>query len=470
MEERPSILVVDDDESVLALIRTVLTREGFEVVTCSDPRQALSLASNTRPDAVVLDLMMPEVSGFEILEYLRGDPATSSIPVIILSARDGGADRVRGLKAGADDYLTKPFEPEELSIRLHNLIRRGRDHSSTILAGKLGRLAAGDILQQVLVSGVSGILELDGAPAGRITVSNGVILSARCGKLQGEPALIVLLERREGDFRLAEIPPDTPASMEPLSLNGTLMLLAWLEDELERRRHLLPPPDTPLDAVGTGAPPEGECSQLDPVLHWFREREGASLGQLEEAMIVAPQQARLATALLTESGLLRPRAGSAPEPAAPGDTTGTPSRRRLDAACAHLARRAEELVGGIPDSLLGRPKHHLLSELRRDGSASLRIPCSEATLLLHVHQLSGLAGLRARAFLAMTTAVVLVPATMPNVQTIDMVEAASALDPPPIRLVIPPPDETEENLEFPPSWRLAGRIPPTLEELLELLD
>jgi len=494
MGQRPAILVVDDDPSMLTLIRAVLEHNGMNVIACSNPQQAAPLAMERPPDAIVLDLMMPGLPGLQVLELLRKEPETNQVPVLILSAKDHGADRVRGLKAGAEDYMTKPFEPEELSIRLRRLIDRSCNDSSTVFSGKLGQLAAGDILQQVLASGVTGVLELGGTPAGSITVANGAIVSARCGELRGEPALIVLLERRKGSFRLVEHPETIPSGAEPLSLNGALMLLAWLEDELERRRHLLPPSGALLQAEGGGQPPESECGLLGAAFDWFREHGEASLEQLEEAMILAPQQARLATALLVEAGLLHLRDQSAPEPSLAHEDTGAPSRRRLNAACAHLALRAkamgraanvlhvlvgvdpgrwepflDELIAGISSSLLGRPRDQLLAELRRDGSASLRIPCSEGTLLLHVHELKGLAGLRARAILAMTTAVVLVPSSVQGTGTVEIIKATASLRPSPVALVIPPPDGFWARPQLFSTWRVPETIPPSLEELLELL-
>ncbi len=490
-----TVLVVDDDPSMLTLIGAILEREGVDVVACSDASRVVSLAAEREPDAIILDLMMPGIPGLRVLELLRNQAATREIPVMILSAKNAGTDRIRGLKAGADDYMTKPFEPEELSIRLLRLIDGAREDPTTILSGRLGELAAGDILQQALISGLTGVLELAGTPPGTIAVSAGAIAWARCGNLDGQAALLVLLQRREGRFRLLKRPSETlTANEEPLSLDGTLMLMAWLEDELERRRDLLPPYDALLRAGESAEPPESECGEIGMVLEWYRRNQGASLARLERAMLVAPQQARLATALLMEAGLLHTEREVPPQAAPEAEVSNDPYQRRLEAVCSKFVRRAtamgrppdilhillgvdperwqgflDELIGGIRDDLLDRPREQLVSELNRVGSASLRIVCPEATLLLHIHQLSGLAGLRARAFLPMATAVILGPSAAPHGQTAEIVKATVALQAPPLVLVVPPPGGLGEWHGLPPSWGVSETMPSSVEELLELV-
>lgn len=115
------ILVIDDDSQVLELVSLVLEGAGHSVVTTSDSSSVLRLASEIQIDVVILDINMP-VSGFEVLGSLRGDEATASIPILFLSGLGDGAHRVRGLREGADDYLVKPFEPEELILRVERLV------------------------------------------------------------------------------------------------------------------------------------------------------------------------------------------------------------------------------------------------------------------------------------------------------------------------------------------------------------
>ncbi|HTH07614.1 MAG TPA: response regulator transcription factor, partial [Ilumatobacteraceae bacterium] len=118
------ILLADDDRPIREALTRALTLEGYEVVQASDGAQALSSIESTKPDAAILDVMMPNVDGLTVCRVLRAE--RNRIPVLMLTARTETADRVAGLDAGADDYLPKPFELEELLARLRALLRRAR--------------------------------------------------------------------------------------------------------------------------------------------------------------------------------------------------------------------------------------------------------------------------------------------------------------------------------------------------------
>jgi two-component system KDP operon response regulator KdpE len=121
MPVEPLILAVDDEIGILRLIRLELSNQGFRVLLASDGAEALQLAEHHRPDLVILDIMMPEMNGFEVMRRLH---ERGSVPVILLTARDHDEDKVRGLELGADDYVAKPFNPEELSARVRAVLRR----------------------------------------------------------------------------------------------------------------------------------------------------------------------------------------------------------------------------------------------------------------------------------------------------------------------------------------------------------
>ena len=121
---KPKILVVDDEPDALELIAFNLKNAGLEVLTAENGDQALRLARAQRPDLILLDLMLPEVDGLEVCKILRRDAATSAIPIIMVTAKAAEMDRVLGLELGADDYVTKPFSPRELVLRVKNLLRR----------------------------------------------------------------------------------------------------------------------------------------------------------------------------------------------------------------------------------------------------------------------------------------------------------------------------------------------------------
>ena len=118
------ILVVDDEPDIVALVVYHLAKAGFRISTASNGADALRIAQQDRPALVVLDLMLPGMSGLEVLDQLRADDAGQDIGVLLLTARREEPDRIKGLSAGADDYLTKPFSPQELVLRVRNILRR----------------------------------------------------------------------------------------------------------------------------------------------------------------------------------------------------------------------------------------------------------------------------------------------------------------------------------------------------------
>jgi len=124
MAAKPCILVVDDEPETLELVEIHLRQAGFEVIGAEDGAAALQKARARLPDLIVLDLMLPEVDGLEVCKLLRRDPATASIPILMLTARASEVDRVLGLELGADDYVTKPFSPRELVLRVRKLLER----------------------------------------------------------------------------------------------------------------------------------------------------------------------------------------------------------------------------------------------------------------------------------------------------------------------------------------------------------
>ena len=140
VRQSPCVLVVEDEGAQREVLRYNLEAEGFEVVVADNGEDALLLVQEERPDLVVLDWMLPRVSGIEVCRQLKADPATRAIPIIMLSARGEEADRVRGLETGADDYVTKPYSVVELMARLRTQLRRTRPASM----GE--RLSFGDIV------------------------------------------------------------------------------------------------------------------------------------------------------------------------------------------------------------------------------------------------------------------------------------------------------------------------------------
>src|ERR1700734_11569 len=122
---KPRILVVDDEPEAVELVEFNLKQAGSAVSPAADGAEALKKAHAQPPDLIVLDVMLPEMDGFEACKVLRLDPATAKVPIIMLTAKAAEIDRVLGLELGADDYLTKPFSPRELLLRIKKILARG---------------------------------------------------------------------------------------------------------------------------------------------------------------------------------------------------------------------------------------------------------------------------------------------------------------------------------------------------------
>ncbi len=127
---KPLVLIVEDEAALVTLLRYNLEKEGFAVCEAADGEEALVRIAERKPDVVLLDWMLPLVSGIEVCRQIRRHPSLRSLPVVMLTARGEEGDRVRGLNSGADDYVVKPFSPSELIARLRAVMRRARPASA----------------------------------------------------------------------------------------------------------------------------------------------------------------------------------------------------------------------------------------------------------------------------------------------------------------------------------------------------
>lgn len=119
------VLIVDDDENICELLRLYLEKDGFETVVAGDGRQAIELAQKTAPDMILLDIMLPELDGWQVCREIR---KTSEVPIIMLTAKGETFDKILGLELGADDYITKPFDTKEVIARIKAVLRRSSDN------------------------------------------------------------------------------------------------------------------------------------------------------------------------------------------------------------------------------------------------------------------------------------------------------------------------------------------------------
>lgn len=300
------ILLVDDDPDILSILAAAFECGGHGVHLTPDPTEVETLLHGERFDAVVLDVMMPARSGWDVLEELRRNPRTERLPVLMLSAIGDAANRVRGIRMGADDFLSKPFCAEEVVVRVESLVKR-RTADRPGLQGDLSVFPLSEAVQTVMNGLASGILNVKTpASEGNLHFLDGRCLEARFDGLEGGEAVLWLLRQRQGTFRLHLSPwPVDLSKPEPLPLSRLLLEAVWIEDELRLREPLLPADTQGLaaavDDADVLASPAGLPElPLAPILSLLQRRPGSSLLDLLAAHLASPERVRLAVAWLVE--------------------------------------------------------------------------------------------------------------------------------------------------------------------------
>lgn len=152
---KPTILVVDDEKDLVNLLRYNLQKEGYEVICAYDGSSVLDLVWSKRPALVILDLMLPDRSGFDICREIKGNPELKSIPIIMLTARSSEYDRITGFESGAEDYVVKPFSPKELVLRVKAMLSRTQQTMPEKL--NVGRLVIYPERYQVLLDDIQDV-------------------------------------------------------------------------------------------------------------------------------------------------------------------------------------------------------------------------------------------------------------------------------------------------------------------------
>ena len=296
------VLLVDDDLTSLTMARRALELAGHEVVSTTDPTEALQLGRELHVEVVVLDVSMPELSGFDVLEELRRTPRLQALPVLFLSGFSSARDRVVGLKKGADDYLTKPFEPDELTVRIENLLM----HAMGGIRGDLETMTLGEVVQALIQSGKHGTLRVEGmnGDGGLVRIQNGHLMGGEYGALRDGEAFVALCGIQRGRFVFT--PSEECLEQTGTPLSGLLLEAMWLEDEVCRRKDLLRDLERPLLRTKEKADLADEYASLptERVLEMLGEKGSVALSELLARDIAAPRRVELCAALLLEMGAI----------------------------------------------------------------------------------------------------------------------------------------------------------------------
>lgn len=244
---RPRVLVVDDELDARVMMRFFLESWGYDVGLVGSGAEALDEVASRRPSLVLLDVQMPEMDGIETCGRLKGDADTEHVPVILLAGDDDSTAKVRGLRAGADDYVAKRVDPEELQARIETVLRRSRRfeasaalHEDAALTGSLEEKSFPEALQLAMAYGQSGtLLMTDGARAGRVYLVEGDPVHAELDGFTGEAAFFKLSLWSTGTFSYRTGEATKPHTIQQ---GGTSLLLEVTRrlDEWSRLKTKLP--------------------------------------------------------------------------------------------------------------------------------------------------------------------------------------------------------------------------------------
>lgn len=249
--ENPTILVADGDPKNLQILRDSLEASGFEVIVATDGLQAWQKISSEVPDLILSEVNLPQLDGFQLLEKLKADPATSSIPLMFLTNRRELQDRVRSLRGGVKDYMIKPLHVKEVLARIRMILRRMERikeeeiDSSRKLAGRLEEFSPVDLIESFGVERKTGVLTLNNENnrTGEIYFRDGAVVNATLGNLKTEKAVYQMLPWKRGHFTMIFKDLNVP---DEIAVSNLGLLLQGFK-RIEEREHLfkqLPSPET----------------------------------------------------------------------------------------------------------------------------------------------------------------------------------------------------------------------------------
>ena len=502
------VLVLELDAVFAAVIEDCLLVAGHESQLTSDPAQAVSAATEGRADLLIMDLDLPGVSGLDIVRQLKRQSETRSLPILALSLKNASSDRIAALRAGVDDIVAKPCDPEELILRLDRMLGRGGTGAPP-LSGDLASHPIWGLLQYIQQADKSGDLRIHGKRgSGEVRLQKGRVISAkwqsRAGgaqtdQLRDREALLAILDLKDGRFQLTtEAGGDEPAA-SAIRIPDVLIEAAWLEDQLGKRKAYVPATGAALESAASALPPIDEplCElPIERIFERIGSRADVRLYDLMTEGAQAPSKVRLAVAWLAEQGAVKPARS---DPA--GDVMSTveiSSSVVLDVAVYNLLAAARDAgfdVSALPYLMLAEPeiwpelqklpaavpgylRHETLRKLvertgeRQGGSASFTTDFGK--LSLHVQPLTSAVSQQVEAIVPVCAGVLLwLDQAEEAVRIRRIVERLEAVNLPASGVLLatgPAARETAEQLiAGTAKWQISTHAPKSLIGVLRLL-
>lgn len=253
-----TILIVDDDESTHDVLGEYLGLSGYQILNAYNGLEGLNLLREQLPDLVLLDVQMPELDGFQLLEQARRERALAEIPVLMLTSLDRYNLKVKGLEMGADDYIVKPFNRAEILARIKLALRRSQRYrrASSAMSGELAAISLAELLQTMEMGRRTCTIFLPEVDA-RIFMESGAVVRLEQGRFNGKEALQRILFREQGCFEVRL--DDLPADLEkvPVGVSGLLLNALTCLDELRRV----------IGALGEESMVEEVCGEVETLSH-----------------------------------------------------------------------------------------------------------------------------------------------------------------------------------------------------------
>lgn len=316
-EEEPTrrLLIVDDDRLILKVVHDFFGPHGYVVEQAEDGADALRRLEAELPDIIVADVLMPGLDGWELFEEIRKRPSTARVPFVFLTTERDLPQRLRGFHMGADDYITKPFDVEELHARVERILQRQADAErsvlgeGTLLTGSVRHMPLSDLLQILSLNGKDGTVVLrQGTDVGVIHFNSGSILHASCGRIDGPKALYRMLGWTGATFRVT--PPGEDGGARSVDQPTTSVLMDGLVslDEWNRWHMMLPGNGTVLELASDAVERLGE-RRLAPAEEVVieRARDGVAVDEILEGSTLPDADLAEAMCTLLEHGVLTAR-------------------------------------------------------------------------------------------------------------------------------------------------------------------